>query len=143
MNSDDLAGIHAFCFDYAPRPWSGDEIESVLASPNTRLFFKDSAFAILRIAGSEAELLTIAVHPDFRRKGLARSLIKQMHAFAVKAGVDEVFLEVSEQNLAARKLYTTCGYAVRGERKGYYHALNGRKITAVVMAHQISIPKDE
>lgn len=133
MNAVELAKIHCASFSYAPRPWVAEEFESLLKSPNVKLFEQAGGFVIFRFAGPEAELLTIAVDPAFRRQGIARNLMQSGHESAKSAGVDEVFLEVSQENLHAKSLYDQFGYEARAIRENYYSGPNGQKINGLVM----------
>jgi len=129
-----LARMHAVCFTQAPRPWSASEFQSLLSSPQVYLIEETQGFAVFRIAGPEAELLTVAVHPVVQRQGIASKLVQKMHKHALKTGVQEVFLEVSEENAAGIALYLGAGYESRAIRKGYYNGPNGKKTNAIVMA---------
>ena len=68
----------------------------------------------------EVQVATIAVHPDFQRKGLARKLLAHGLLQAAKEGADHAFLEVRAGNHPAQALYHQFGFEVVGERKGYY-----------------------
>lgn len=133
MNIAELARIHNVSFSYAPRPWSEAELDSILNLTNVRLFQEDGGFAIFRFVGPEAELLTIAVDPRCRRQGTANKILLNGHEAAKKFGVEEVFLEVSEENLAAKALYEQFGYEFRALRKNYYFGPNGQKVNGLVM----------
>ena len=133
MNVEDLAKIHAASFVFAPRPWTVSEFESLLVLTGARLFQEPGGFALFRFTGPEAELLTIAVDPAFRRQGIARRLLQAGHESAKSAGVEEVFLEVSEENPAAKSLYDQFGYEIRAVREKYYYGPNGQKINGLVM----------
>ncbi|MEE9453177.1 MAG: ribosomal protein S18-alanine N-acetyltransferase [Paracoccaceae bacterium] len=135
MTPVELADIHHKSFEHAPRPWTIAEFQFLLSAPNTHLFHAPNGFAFIRVAGSEAELLTIAVHPDFRRQRIAQNLLKQLGNFARDRDISEIFLEVSAENEGARRLYDSCGYAVSGHRKGYYTEPGGKKIDAIVMRY--------
>ncbi|OUS05708.1 hypothetical protein A9Q96_10935 [Rhodobacterales bacterium 52_120_T64] len=133
MNAVELAKIHGASFTYAPRPWSAKEFNSLLVSPNVKLFEEVGGFAMFRYAGPEAELLTIAVDPTHRRQGIAKKLMLTGHESARSAGVEEVFLEVSQENPHAKSLYEQFGYEVRAIRENYYFGPNGQKINGLVM----------
>lgn len=133
MNTAELAKIHNASFSYAPRPWAQAEFDSLLKSANVKLFQEDGGFAIFRFAGPEAELLTIAVDPIKRRHGIANKLMLSGHESARIAGVEDVFLEVSEENPAAKALYEQFGYEFQALRKNYYFGPNGQKINGLVM----------
>jgi len=68
----------------------------------------------------EAHLLNLAVRPEYRRRGLARRLLRAMLAVGRRAGVGAFFLEVRSANLEARELYRSFGFEVTGRRSGYY-----------------------
>lgn len=133
MNVGELAKIHGASFTFAPRPWTAKEFESLLVSPNVKVFEQVGGFAIFRFAGPEAELLTIAVDPAVRRQGIAKRLLLTGHESAKMAGVEEVFLEVSQTNPHAKSLYEQFGYEVRAIRQNYYSGPNGQKINGLVM----------
>lgn len=137
MNTAELAKIHNASFSYAPRPWTEAEFDSLLKSTNVKLFYEDGGFAIFRFAGPEAELLTIAVDPIKRRQGIAKNLILSGHESAKKAGVEEIFLEVSADNHAAQALYRKLGYKNKAIRKNYYIRPNGQKINGLVMNYLV------
>ena len=136
MTPDELAAIHASSF-ITPRPWFSAEIADILAAPTTHLFTAPHGFAITRIAGPEAELLTIAVDPAHRRLRIGKTLMDTLITHAKSAGVEEMFLEVAANNEAAQKLYQFCGFTQRATRKDYYTEPNGQKISAIVMAMQL------
>jgi [ribosomal protein S18]-alanine N-acetyltransferase len=68
------------------------------------------------IDGEESEILNLAVLPEFRRQGIAQSLLQMF--LTGKKGV--IFLEVRESNQAARKLYKSLGFQEVGVRREYY-----------------------
>ena len=112
-----LAGLHRACF---PRPWDKAAICELLAGPGVFVFYTQDGFVMGRNAGNEAEILTLAVQPEARGKGLGRALIRQMAAHAHTLGADSLFLEVGHDNPAALALYAGLGFERVGQRKGYY-----------------------
>lgn len=66
------------------------------------------------------DIHNIAVHVDFRRRGLGRVLLERVVADARRQSALRVTLEVRKSNLAAHKLYESAGFATTGIRKGYY-----------------------
>ena len=98
------------------------------------IFIVDSAngFAIGRVAGPEAELLTIAVLPDARRNGVGRALLCRFENGARERGAKETFLEVAADNTAASRLYESQGYARCSYRKDYHETPTGPKIAALL-----------
>jgi ribosomal-protein-alanine acetyltransferase len=65
------------------------------------------------VAPDEAEILNLAVHPAFRRQGIALQLLRELSA-------PRIFLEVRESNHAARALYLRAGFEECGLRRKYY-----------------------
>jgi [ribosomal protein S18]-alanine N-acetyltransferase len=136
MTPQALAGLHKLCFT-TPRPWSVAEFTDFLASPPVFLVERPKGFALGRIAGPEVELLTLAVHPEARRKGVATALLAEFERIARQKGAQQAFLEVSEQNAAAIALYHAQGYKDAGYRKNYYGSPIGPKSSAVVMQRNL------
>ncbi len=66
----------------------------------------------------EAEILTLAVDPAHRRRGLGRALVETF----LHTRQGDVFLEVRPSNLAAQKLYEASGFAPTGTRPRYYRS---------------------
>ena len=67
----------------------------------------------------ESDILTVAVKPCFRQKGIGKALIFAL-SDALKAESDAIFLEVRRSNDGARRLYEAAGFVIVGERKNYY-----------------------
>lgn len=86
-----------------------------------------TGFAISRVVAGEAELLTIALDPETRGRGLAKPLLAG-HAQSVRrAGGEALFLEVAEDNVPALALYRGMGFREIGRRKAYYPPIEGGK----------------
>ncbi len=122
MTPEALAALHARCFAAAPRPWTVREFEEVLAGAGVFLCGIPEGFAVGRVAGPEAELLTLAVDPEARGRGLGRWLVAAFEAEAARRGAVDAFLEVAEGNAAARAVYAAAGWTEAGRRRGYYAA---------------------
>lgn len=112
-----LARLHAACFAKA---WDGQAIAGMLASPGTFAFHHESGFVMARATGDEAEILTLAVAPATRGRGLGRALLEAAIAKAQALGAAALFLEVGADNPHALALYAGLGFAQVGMRKGYY-----------------------
>ncbi len=131
MTPERCAQIHAACFTM-PRPWSATEFAALFASKGVFLCSVKQGFALGRIAGPEAELLTLAVHPDIQRQGFARHLMMDFEETARISSVTDLFLEVAANNSAAIALYASVGFNRAGQRKDYYHSPHGPRVSALV-----------
>lgn len=125
MTPVELAHIHAQCFK-VPRPWSAKEFETLLQSKFVTLICAPECFALVRIVADEAELLTIATAPLHQRQGHASKIMDAVIHHCATCEAKTIFLEVAENNIAAKALYTAKGFAKTGHRAGYYR-LNGQK----------------
>lgn len=139
-----LSELHAACFDEA-QCWSADSFRSMLAqAPVTGLVlinaYKPVALLIARRVLDEGEILTLAVHPEQRRRGHAQALMnvyldEQRHKGAVK-----LFLEVSVANHPAVELYKKMDFAIVNTRREYYEQPREKrnvKLDGYVMAKNI------
>lgn len=115
-----LAALHATCF---PDPWNAAAISALLVTPGTLAYAHDDGFVLARVAGEEAEILTLAVAPPARGRGLGRALLQAVITKAGEMGATSMFLEVGVDNPSALALYAGLGFAKVGMRKAYY---NGR-----------------
>lgn len=128
-----LAATHHACFA-ADRSWSAEEIAALLDDASVILCGDASSFVLGRVIFDEAEVLTVATHPDARRLGLAAGCLAGFHAQARRTGAARAFLEVAEDNIGARALYARFGYAQVGLRQGYYVRSGGRRVDALVLS---------
>lgn len=115
-----LAALHATAFPPAER-WGGDALRLLLEMPGGFAWHSPGlGFILARAAADEAEILTLAVRPEARRRGVARRLLQAALAEARARGAATMFLEVSVANAAARALYAAAGFAEVGRRRRYY-----------------------
>ena len=135
-----LAHLHARAFD---KPWSETELAKILDNQATfALIARAGApqgFVIAWAAAGDAEILTVAVVPEARRKGVGASLVTAAGVTALVRGASHMHLEVAENNLAARALYLKLGYEEAGRRNAYY-AGEGGAVDAVVMRRALPRP---
>nr|WP_207186589.1 GNAT family N-acetyltransferase [Rhodobaculum claviforme] len=111
--------MHAAAFVH-PRPWDAAEFAALLRQPHSLLEGAEDGFVLLRVLADEAEVLTLAVAPHARRRGLATGLLARAMARAADHGARAAFLEVAAGNAAARALYARAGFEQVGLRAGYY-----------------------
>lgn len=131
VHAELLAGMHRICFADA---WDADAMAALLAMPGAQgLLAVDggslvpalappgpAGFVLWRAAAGEAEILTIAVLPPWRRSGLGGCLLDAALAASAAAGAEAMFLEAAADNTAALALYEKRGFDRVGLRKRYY-----------------------
>jgi ribosomal-protein-alanine N-acetyltransferase len=94
------------------------------------------SYAMLRPVLDEAELLNIGVAAGHQRKGLGRSMLREMLDVARERNMRRVFLEVRSSNTAALALYRNTGFVEIGVRRGYYQNASGNE-DAITMAYDL------
>jgi len=93
----------------------------------------DAGLAICRVVADEAELITIAVRPAYRRRGAARHLLTATIDLVRSAGARSLFLEVAADNPGALKLYELSSFCAVGSRPAYFRRGDGPAAEALVM----------
>jgi ribosomal-protein-alanine N-acetyltransferase len=121
-------------------PWSlGQFKEEVSNNGITRHYLVacDGSHAIIGWAGAmcaadgtDTDILTIAVVPDFRLRGIARHMLISLTDWAYSKKSPQIFLEVEKNNLPAQALYISEGFEIISQRPDYY----GPGIDALVMS---------
>ncbi len=131
-----LAEIHDQAFD---DPWSAPAFADLLASPGVLAFGVEdgSGFILCRVVAGEAEILTLAVTPPLRRRGLGKALVEAGAKAAADQGARSLFLEVAADNAAAIALYDGAGFTPVGRRAGYYRRPDGA-IDALVLRRALN-----
>jgi ribosomal-protein-alanine N-acetyltransferase len=117
-----LVEIERRCFS---DPWSETSFREALNSPWTFGLVAYTGkgitgYLIGREVAGTGEVLNLAVAPDFRRRGVARELLRASLRHLRKRRVEEVFLEVRESNQSAQALYLSSGFRPVGQRTAYY-----------------------
>ena len=87
------------------------------------------AYMGMHCVSGEGHITNIAVHPDFRRQGIAKALITHFIDYARQNNFEFMTLEVRESNLPAIKCYEKFGFQEAGLRKNYYE----HKENAIIM----------
>lgn len=136
----DLADIHMRCFAKA---WKASEFQSLLQDKTVscliqrrssfRYTDKIVGFVLVRSVVDEAEILTIAVDPDFQNEGIGAALMQETMRRLYADRVAKLFLEVDAVNKPALSLYQNLGFEQVGERKGYYKAGRDEVSLALIM----------
>lgn len=117
-----LADIERLCFS---EPWSADALRQELTNPCARFFAAlcdgvPVGYIGCLVAAGEGDITNVAVHPDFRRRGIAGQLIARLTEEARQEGVTQIHLEVRASNAAAMALYEGRGFCPVGRRPRFY-----------------------
>ena len=125
MNADhvaQVAALEAICFH---DPWSENSVASELNNPLSYWLVALEDDRVVGYVGSqtvmgETDMMNVAVHPDFRRQGIAKSLILALVEGLKSLESHCLTLEVRASNASAIALYEKLGFAQIGLRKNYY-----------------------
>jgi ribosomal-protein-alanine N-acetyltransferase len=94
--------------------------------------------AVLQFAADEAEILTLAVSADFRRRGAGSQLLAAALDLCHKMDTSRIYLEVAEENAPARSLYAKFGFVAVGRRPGYYVSGRAEPEAALIMMKEFA-----
>lgn len=136
----EISALHCQSFHSG---WDVKSLEELLASGAEGIIIKKSdteqiiGFLMWRIAADEAEILTLATAPAHHRKGYGRRLLQEMLHSLENTGVQRIFLEVRNDNVAAEALYRQLGFTPCGHRKDYYLMADGSSRDALIMEHSL------
>jgi ribosomal-protein-alanine N-acetyltransferase len=131
---DEVMAIEKTAF---PFPWSPgffrQELQvacarSILAEADGKII----GYVLFWLLPGTIDIHNIAVHGDFRRKGVARRLLRKVVDEAERQSIIRVMLEVRKSNLPAQQLYESMGFSTTGVRKGYYSD-NGEDALAMTL----------
>lgn len=125
MKKDDIPQIVTIESCSFPSPWSQQAFLNELQNKFAVYFVAIHDGRLVGYAGmwlfaGEAHVTTIAVHPDFRRRGLGKMLMQTLIGYARGQGADTMVLEVRPSNIPAINLYNSLGFRNIGWRKNYY-----------------------
>jgi [ribosomal protein S18]-alanine N-acetyltransferase len=125
MRLSDLPAVMETDRRSLPKPWSEAIWREELSSPFGLYLVLEEGGALsghvgIKLIFDEAHVMTLAVRPERRRRGLARTLVEAALADPTSAGTRRVYLEVRPSNLAARALYGSLGFSEIGVRPRYY-----------------------
>ncbi|UCH88706.1 MAG: GNAT family N-acetyltransferase [Thermoplasmata archaeon] len=111
-------------------------------------FFKNNVFTLVCEEGrriqafmiadvkstEEGHIISIDVHPNYRRKGLGRNLMDEAEKIFMKLGIQRVTLEVHESNVLAQLFYSDMGYRLEKKLYNYYHSGHGLQMSKMLVA---------
>ena len=120
---DDIVSIEKSAFN---KPWTKNQfmndIQSELDSENWVYVIDKlvAGYIFGWIIQSEFHLNNIAVHPEYLRRSIGKNLIQHIIARVILRNVGVILLEVSAENIPARKCYQSLGFNQMGIWKDYY-----------------------
>jgi [ribosomal protein S18]-alanine N-acetyltransferase len=137
--STDLPALVALERSSFSDPWTAEQLgEAIADEAAVALVLEEKGEVVgsvlARVVADEAEILTIAVSPTHRRRGLGRQMLDAAIAAATTRGAQTVWLEVRNSNRAAREMYLSAGFVAAGVRRGYYRR---PPEDAIVLCHRI------
>lgn len=125
--------------------WTRRQVSDALLLPNTYWLLAGAdgeeprdgqaavAFVLSRGAADEEELLLIAVHPEYRGRGIGTALLQRFIAAAEARGKTRLFLEMRDGN-PAQALYRRAGFDPIGRRRNYYRNAAEGPLDAITYA---------
>jgi ribosomal-protein-alanine N-acetyltransferase len=121
----DISAIMAIERNAYAYPWSERFFRQELQVQCARSFLAESegriaGYVLFWLLPGTVDIHNIAVHQEFRRRGLGRRLLEHVIEEARKRSSARVTLEVRKSNTAAQRLYESAGFQVNGVRQGYY-----------------------
>lgn len=131
---DTVAGIESLV---SPEPWSRSLLAGELDIPadaNHWLVAEHEVsgsvvgFAGTMVVADEAHILNLAVHPDHRRRGIGREMLRRLLEAGTRRGAVAATLEVRPTNRSAIDLYSSLGFRPAGRRRRYYRDGTGALI---------------
>ena len=117
-----VARLEKLCFQ---DPWSEKSIASELSNKLALWLVAVKEETLVGYIGSqtvmdESDMMNVAVHPEFRRRGIAEALVNALCAVLKEQGSVSLTLEVRASNEPARALYEKLGFEQAGKRPNYY-----------------------
>ena len=142
MTPERMAALHARCFP--DRPWSAAEFTDLLQSGSVMSFTAtdETGFLLSRVLPPEAEILTLAVAPEARRRGVGSRLVAEWAGVMKGRQVSDLYLEVAADNQAAIGLYGRHGFGPAGRRSRYYARPGAEPVDAVIMHRALTLGQD-
>lgn len=122
LHLDQIAELEKICFS---DPWSIPMLEPELSNPLSLWLVMVEQEQVIGYVGSQAvldaaDMMNIAVHPAYRRQGIAERLVQELVAQLKQKGINSLALEVRASNAPAISLYEKLGFKQVGRRPGYY-----------------------
>lgn len=126
MRLEDVRAVHEIEKLSFRTPWPAHAFEQELRGNRlARYVVARAGDAVVGFAGvwlmvDDAHVTTFGVHPDWRRQGIGRQLLLNLHELSVALGARQMTLEVRVSNAGAQALYRSFGFEIVGRRPHYY-----------------------
>ncbi len=130
MEVEDLEKVLSIAATDLSNPWSKNMFFEELSRPSSHCFVLFErrhgyweellGYICFRNLDGESELLSIAIAPGHRQRGLGKKLMEFYIDFCKQRGVKTFYLEVNPQNISALRLYQSLSYKEVGRRKNFY-----------------------
>jgi ribosomal-protein-alanine N-acetyltransferase len=142
MHIEDLDEVLSIEASDSLTPWSKNMFIEEMRNPFACCFVmkrEDGSrqpvigFMCFRNMAEESELLNICVHPDYRKLGVGKKLMRFYVDFSCRRGINTFYLEVHSSNQSAVHLYQSFSYQSSGIRKNFYQG----KFDALLMMKKI------
>ena len=117
------------------KKWAKKDFNSFISNQNNIFILsypKPVGYLKARVIRDEIEIISILIDKKFRKIGIGKSLMNKLLNIALKKKIQNIFLEVSVENLIAINLYKKFNFIKVGKRKNYYFQ-NGKYIDADIM----------
>jgi ribosomal protein S18 acetylase RimI-like enzyme len=107
-------------FAAAASEWSSIPMSGYVWVEDGRLVGNISLISYNMLGRRQFLIANVAVHPDYRQRGIARNLTLQAIEHVRQRKIPSVWLHVRENNEAAVRLYTSLGFVERARRTTWY-----------------------
>lgn len=118
---DDVAELEILCFG---EPWSRESLRLLLSDEAIGFVCVQDGRAVayggMLLVPGEGQVTNVAVHPDYRKRGLGTVIVDAMIQESKRRGLEQIALEVRCSNEAAIGLYERAGFVRAGVRKRFY-----------------------
>lgn len=125
MTEEDCAAVWELQKTCFSTPWSMESIREMFTTEGYLSLTARTDDSIVGYIGikavlDEADITNVAVHPQWRRRGIGQMLLTDLLGKAADRNVKRIFLEVRVSNEAALALYSQAGFQIIDKRKNYY-----------------------
>ncbi|WP_300381741.1 GNAT family N-acetyltransferase [Henriciella sp.] len=134
--------LHARCFA-SEDVWTVTALRDSLSAPSVLALAKREdekvhGMILVQRVQPDAEILTLAVDPEHRRRGLAGQFIAGLYPLLGPYGIDRLLLEVAADNTPAKHFYEKYGFCEDGRRKNYYQRHGEKRVDAILMSRTLA-----